>query len=63
MVHSMHEGWFGESRKALKNEYEFCGNGWDEHDNPLYPNTLEKCVGFNISRVKPEDKFGWKFNE
>ena len=27
LVHSMNEGWFGETRKKLKNPYDFCGNG------------------------------------
>lgn len=37
LFHCMDEGWFGESRRHLANPYEFVGNGWDEHDMPIYP--------------------------
>lgn len=57
LVHSMHEGWFGETRKQLVNPYDFCGNGYDENDMPLYPPTLAECNGFEPSKVSPEFKF------
>ena len=53
-VHSMREGWFGETRKKLKNPLSFCGNGYDENDMPLYASTLAEMSTF---KVKPEDKF------
>ena len=36
MIHHMHNGWFGETRKRLKNKNSFVGNGYDENDNPIY---------------------------
>lgn len=36
LIHSMNEGWFKETRDNLINKYEFCGNGYDENDVPLY---------------------------
>jgi hypothetical protein len=57
MVHSMTEGWFGETRKKLVNSYDFCGNGYDENDMPLYPPTLAECNGFDPKTVSAEFKF------
>ena len=57
LVHSMYEGWFGETRKRLVNTYDFCGNGYNENDMPLYPSTLAECVGFDPSKVSNEFKF------
>lgn len=57
MVHSMTEGWFGETRKKLVNPYDFCGNGYDENDMPLYPPTLAECNGFDPKTVSAEFKF------
>ena len=47
MIHSMKEGWFGETRLKLKNKYSFCGNGYDEFDMPLYPASMEELIGFD----------------
>lgn len=57
LLHSMHDGWFGETRKQLKNKYSFCGNGYDEHDMPLYPDTLENIANFNPKELGVEYKF------
>jgi hypothetical protein len=57
MVHSMHEGWFQETREKLVNPYDFCGNGYDENDMPLYPPTLAECAGFDPSKVPEKFKF------
>lgn len=57
LVHTFQEGWFGETRSKLKNLYSFCGNGYDEFDMPLYPDTLAKCVGFDPKNVEPQFKF------
>jgi len=57
MVHTMTEGWFGETRKKLVNPYDFCGNGYDENDMPLYPPTLAECNGFDPKSVSTEFKF------
>jgi hypothetical protein len=57
LIHSMNEGWFGETRKHLVNPYAFCGNGYDENDMPLYPPTLEECARFNPKEVSTEFKF------
>jgi hypothetical protein len=57
MVHTMTEGWFGETRKKLVNPYDFCGNGYDENDMPLYPPTLAECNGFDPKTVSTEFKF------
>jgi hypothetical protein len=57
LIHSMYEGWFGETRKRLVNTYDFCGNGYDENDMLLYPSTLAECVGFDLSKVSNEFKF------
>jgi hypothetical protein len=41
LLHSMNEdGWFGTSRKLLRNKFSFCGNGYDEYDMPIYPDSL-----------------------
>lgn len=52
LVHSMHEGWFSDTRKNLHNMYSFCGNGYDEHDMPIYPPRF----GMNVSN-NPKFKF------
>lgn len=57
MVHSMHDGWFGDTRKQLRNKFSFCGNGYDENDMPLYPPTLQECAGFDPKTVDPMYKF------
>ena len=51
IVHSMYEGWFGETRTRLVNPYDFCGNGYNEMDMPLYPPTLAECNGFDPNKV------------
>lgn len=51
LIHSMNEGWFGETRKNLRNRFSFCGNGYDENDMPLYPPSLQECVGFDPKKV------------
>lgn len=56
-VHSMHEGWFCETRKQLKNPYSFCGNGYDEFDMPLYGATLKECEGFDPKSIDVKFKF------
>lgn len=57
MVHSMLEGWFGETRKRLANPYSFCGNGYDENDMPLYPPTLAEMAGFDQKNLDAKYKF------
>jgi hypothetical protein len=39
------------------NKYSFCGNGYNEYDMPLYPPTLNECVGFEPSKVDLRYKF------
>jgi hypothetical protein len=57
MLHSMYEGWFGESRKLLKNKYSFCGNGYYENDMPIYPDSLSPVNTFDIDSQSEEFKF------
>jgi hypothetical protein len=57
LVHSMLDGWFGETRKKLVNPYSFCGNGYDENDMPLYGVNLEECKNFNPSNLDLKYKF------
>jgi hypothetical protein len=57
MIHCMNDGWFKDTRTQLVNSYDFCGNGYDEHDMPLYPPTLAECVGFNPLNVPIQYKF------
>jgi hypothetical protein len=57
LIHSMSEGWFGETRKQLKNRYSFCGNGYDEFDMPLYPPTLGECKNFSNKNLGDDVKF------
>lgn len=58
LIHSMNEdGWFKESREKLKNKFSFCGNGYDENDMPLYPNSLENIESFDSSKLSEEYKF------
>jgi hypothetical protein len=57
LIHTMQEGWFGDTRKKLKNRFSFCGNGYDENDMPLYPPSLAECVGFDPRLVEPIYKF------
>jgi protein O-GlcNAc transferase len=61
LVHSMNEGWFGDSRKTLRNRFSFCGNGYDENDMPLYPPTLQECVGFDPKNVDESFEFDGGF--
>lgn len=57
LIHTMHEGWFGETRQKLVNPYSFCGNGYDENDMPLYPGTLAEAAGFDPKTVPESYKF------
>jgi hypothetical protein len=56
LTHEMNSGWFGSTRKLLKNRFSFCGNGYDENDLPLYPATMEEMNGY-----QPRAEF--KFDE
>jgi hypothetical protein len=53
----MHEGWFGETRKKLKNKYSFCGNGYYENDMPVYPDSLAAATTFDSSKLSDEYRF------
>jgi len=57
LIHDMQKGWFGETRSRLVNKYDFCGNGYDENDMPLYPPTLAECNNFNNSLLNEHCKF------
>jgi len=58
LVHSMNEpGWFSDTRKKLKNKFSFCGNGYDENDMPLYPDSLKNIEKFNPKEVSETFKF------
>jgi len=60
LLHDFNQlGWFKDTRKKLINPYDFCGNGYDENDMPLYPNSLENIRNFD--RLKLDIKY--KFNE
>lgn len=63
LIHSMHEGWFGETRKTLKNRFSFIGNGYDENDMPLYPPSLRECIGFDPKQVDESYEFDGGFYE
>jgi hypothetical protein len=54
MVHSMNEGWFGETRNRLVSKYSFCGNGYDENDLPIYSYSVATQHGFTATE---NDKF------
>ena len=57
IVHSMHEGWFGETRKQLDNKYSFCGNGYTENDLPLYPPRFKDFKGWDQENIPAHTKF------
>lgn len=57
MVHCMNDGWFKETRDLLVNPYDFCGNGYDEKDMPMYPPTLAACAGFDPKSTPVKFKF------
>ena len=57
MIHCMKEGWFKETRTQLANPYDFCGNGYDENDMPMYPPTLAECAGFDPKNTPKKFKF------
>jgi hypothetical protein len=57
LVHSMKEGWFAESRNNLKNPYDFCGNGYDENDMPIYAPTLAENAGLDPKSISEQYKF------
>jgi hypothetical protein len=60
LVHSFYKNaWFGQTRAKLKNRFDFCGNGYDENDMPLYPPTLHECAGFDPKNVDPKFKFNY----
>ena len=61
LIHSMNEGWFGETRNQLINSFDFCGNGYDENDMPLYPSTLAECNGFDPKTVSEKYKFNYGY--
>lgn len=56
MIHSIIEpGWFCDSRHQLCNPFSFVGNGYDEHDMPLYPQKLTH--GWTSQDATPQDRF------
>jgi hypothetical protein len=56
LVHSMNvTGWFSQSRSQLINPYSFIGNGYDEHDMPIYPHTF--TPGWTLSSFTENDRF------
>lgn len=58
LVHSMRDsGWFSDTRKKLINKYSFCGNGYDENDMPLFPESLDNIQNFKPSQVSEIYKF------
>jgi hypothetical protein len=57
MIHCMKEGWFKDTRLKLKNKYSFCGNGYDEHDMPLYPGSMKEFEGFDQKNLPASAKF------
>lgn len=58
LLHSMLiPGWFSDTRKQLTNKFSFCGNGFDEFDFPLYPDSLQYIGNFDI------DRFNYKFDD
>ena len=57
MIHCMKDGWFKETRTQLDNPYDFCGNGYDENDMPMYPPTLAECANFNPNNTPIKFKF------
>jgi len=61
MIHSMHDSWFKETRNQLVNPYDFCGNGYDENDMPLYPPTLAECAGFDPKTLSVKNKFNYGY--
>lgn len=60
LIHSLTDNaWFGQTRAKLNNRFDFCGNGYDENDMPLYPPSLKECVGFDPKTVGQEFKFNY----
>jgi hypothetical protein len=57
VIHIMHEGWFSYTRAKLLNPYSFCGNGYDENEMPLYPDTLAACTNFDRTKLPNNFKF------
>jgi len=57
LIHSIGEGWFGETRNRLKNRYSFCGNGYDENDMPLYASTMAEMTNDHMASLTDKDKF------
>jgi hypothetical protein len=58
LIHSIKDvGWFSDTRKKLKNRFSFCGNGYDERDMPLYPESLAAFSGWDASLCSQEFKF------
>jgi hypothetical protein len=47
LLHNLNEGWFKETKDKLVNRYCFCGNGYDEHDNPIYPDFLPSEIDYS----------------
>lgn len=57
LIHSLENGWFGDTRSRLVNSYDFCGNGYDEFDRPLYPGTMAEMNSFNINNITEDQKY------
>jgi len=36
--------WFAQTRSQLRNKYSFCGNGYDQNNMPLYPDSLSTTI-------------------
>ena len=57
LIHEIHKGWFGLSRHFLLNKYEFCGNGYDENDMPIYPPTMSEFKSHDRKKLSSLAKF------
>lgn len=51
LSHTFISGWFSQSRNNLINKYCFCGNGYDENDNPIYPESLDSKIDYSKNIV------------
>jgi len=57
LINEYNKGWFGISRQLLLNKYQFCGNGWDETDMPIYPPSMAEFHGYNRNELPLSAKF------
>lgn len=58
LIHDFNqEGWFKDTKAKLINKYDFCGNGYNQFDMPLYAETIASMAEFDIKKLSEKNRF------